>query len=291
MAEMCPSILVSTINVETCVQSRGWEDRLEKEMATCSSILAWKTPWTEGPGRLQSMGHREWDTAERLTASTTWNLGKWCRWTYLQVRTRHADREKGHPDTVRRGRGVNWETGIDVYRLSSVKCQGYSLPSGHAELWDLDHKEGRVSKNWCLWTVALEKTPESPLDSKEIKPVTLKGNQPWIFTGRTDAEAEAPVFWSSDANRQLIGKVPDAGKDWGQKEKRASEDEIARQHHRSNEHELWQTLGDGEGQGGLACCSPSGRKESDTTEQLNWLTDWRILLKQHTFLPYVWKTS
>ena len=108
---------------------------------------------------------------------------------------------------------------------------------------------------WC-W-----RTPESPVDSKEIKPVHLKGDQPRIFTGRTDAEAEAPAFWSYDANRQLIGKVSDAGKDGGQK-KRTSEDEMAGQHHQCNERELGQTLGDGEGQGGLACCRPGGRKDS-----------------------------
>ena len=94
---------------------------------------------------------------------------------------------------------------------------GYGLPSGHIRLWDLDRKEGRMPKNWCLRTVVLEKTPQSPLDSEEIKPVNLRGNQPWILIGRTDAEAEAPVFWSSDANSQLIGKIPDAGKEWGQK--------------------------------------------------------------------------
>ena len=125
--------------------------------------------------------------------------------------------------------------------------QGYGLPSGHMWLWELDHKEGRTPKNWYLWTVVLEKTPESPLDSKEIKPVKLKGDQPWIFTGRTDAEVEAPVFWSSDVNRQLIGKVPDAGKDWGQKEKRVSEDEMAGRQPWSYEHELGQTPGDSEG--------------------------------------------
>ena len=147
--------------------------------------------------------------------------------------------------------------------------QGYGLPCGHIWLCELDHKEGRAPKNWCLWTVVLEKTPESPLESKEIKPVVLKGDQPWIFTGRTDAEAEAPVFWSSDVNRWLIGKVPDAGKDQGQKEKRASEDEMAWLHHWCNGHELGQTLRDGEGQGGLEFCSPWGHKESDTTGRLN----------------------
>ena len=107
--------------------------------------------------------------------------------------------------------------------------RGYGLPSGHIQLWELDHKKGRMPKNWCLWTVVLEKTPESPLNFKEIKPVNLNGDQPWIFTRRTDAEAEAPVFWSSDVNRWFIGKVPDVGKDWRQKENWAVEDEMARQ--------------------------------------------------------------
>ena len=107
------------------------------------------------------------------------------------------------------------------------------------------------------------------LDSKEIKPVNLKGDQPWIFTGRTDAEAEAPVFWPSDANRQLIKKVPDAGKDQGQKEKMVSEDEMAEQHHWCNGQEFGQTPGDGEGQGSLVCCSPWDHKDSDVTGQLN----------------------
>ena len=95
--------------------------------------------------------------------------------------------------------------------------QGFGLPSGHLQLWELDCKEGRVPKNWCLRTVVLEKTPESPLDSKEIKPVNLKGNQPYILIRRTDAETETPVLWSPDGNSRLIGKVTDAGKDWGQK--------------------------------------------------------------------------
>ena len=104
------------------------------------------------------------------------------------------------------------------------------------QLWELDCKKGRMLKNWCPPTVVLEKTPESPLDSKEIKPVHLNGNQPWVFTGRTDAEA--PLFWSSDVNRQPIGKVPDTWKDWEQEKKWASEDETAGWHHGCNEHEL-----------------------------------------------------
>ena len=112
--------------------------------------------------------------------------------------------------------------------------------------------------------MVLEKIPESPLERKEIKPVNLKGDQPLIFTGRTDAEAEAPVFWSSDGNRGLVGKAAVAGKDQGQKEKRASENEMAGQCHRYNGHELGQTPGDGERQGSLACSSPLSLKKLDT---------------------------
>ena len=97
-------------------------------------------------------------------------------------------------------------------------------------IWELNNEEGRMWKNWCLRTMVPEKTPESSLESKEIKPVNLKEDKPWIFTRRTDAEAEVPVFWSSDAHRWLTGKVPDAGKGWGQKEKRVSEDEMAGWH-------------------------------------------------------------
>ena len=110
----------------------------------------------------------------------------------------------------------------------------------------------------------LEKTLENPLDSKEIKPVNPKGNQPWIFTGRTNAEAEAPIFWPPDVKSQLIGKDPDAGKDWRQK-KRAAEDEMVRKNHWLNEHEFEQILGDSEGQGSLSYYSPWGHKELDMT--------------------------
>ena len=144
--------------------------------------------------------------------------------------------------------------------------QGYGLPSRHIQLCELDCKEGRTPKNRCLGSVVLKKTPESPLDNKEIKPVNLKGNQPWILIGRTDTEA--PVFRLSDADSWLIGKDPDAGKDWGQKEKRASENEMAGWHHQCNGHERGQTSGDGDGLGALVCCSLWGHKESDMT---GWL--------------------
>ena len=136
----------------------------------------------------------------------------------------------------------------------SPYSQGYRLPNGHVWLWEKDHKQSGTPKNWSLWIVVLEKTPGSPLDSKDIQLVKLKGNQPWTCIGRTDTEAKIPVFWSSDINSWLIGKVPDARKDWGQK-KRVSEDEMGGWYHWGNRHDFGQTLGDGEGQGGLACGS------------------------------------
>ena len=143
------------------------------------------------------------------------------------------------------------------------------------------HKEGWVLKNWCLQTVVLEKTPESPLHSK-IKLVNSNGNQPWIFIGRADAEAEAPILWPSDAKRRLIGKDPDAWKDWKQKEKGTTEDETFGWHHWLNGHEFEQTPGDGEGQGSLVCCSPWGCKESDTTERLK--DEWALIAVCYTHL-------
>ena len=116
----------------------------------------------------------------------------------------------------------------------------------------------------------LEKTLESPLDCKEIKPVNPKGNQSWIFFGRTDAKAKAPVLWPPDVRNWLNGKDPDAGKDWRQEERGMTEDETIGWHHRLDGHEFEQAPGVGHGQGSLACCSPWGHKESDTTERLNW---------------------
>ena len=127
-----------------------------------------------------------------------------------------------------------------------------------------------MPKNWCFWTVVLEKTLESPLDCKEIKLVHPKGNQSWIFTGRTDAEAETPILQPPDVKNRLIGKDPDAGKDWRREEKGMSGDEMVGWHHWFNGHEFEQAPGIGDGQGGLACYSPWARKDSDTTEQLNW---------------------
>ena len=121
-----------------------------------------------------------------------------------------------------------------------------------------------------FWTVVLEKTIESPLDCKEIQPVHPKGDQSWMFIGRTDVEAETPIFWPPDTKSWFIWKDPDAGKDWGQEEKGMTEDEMVRWHHWLNGHGFGWTLGVGDGQGGPVCCGSWGHKESDMTELLNW---------------------
>ena len=139
------------------------------------------------------------------------------------------------------------------------------LCTQHVQMWELDYRESQVLKNWCFQIMVLEKTLESPLDSKEIKPVNLKGNQSWILTGRTDVKAEAPILWPPHAKSWLIGKDLDAGKDWGQEEKGVTEDEIVRQHHWLKRHISEQCLRDSDGQRSLAYCSPWGCKESDVT--------------------------
>ena len=151
-----------------------------------------------------------------------------------------------------------------------MSSQSYGFSSSHVWMWELDYKESRTLKNWCFLTVVLEKTLESPLDHKEIKPVHPKGNQSWIFIGRTDAEVEAPILWPPDLENWLTGRDPSVGKDWRQEEKGTTEDEMVGWHHWLNGHEFEQTLGVGDGQGSLGCCSPWSRKESDTTERLNW---------------------
>ena len=144
--------------------------------------------------------------------------------------------------------------------------QGYGFSSGHVWMWEFDCEESWAPKNWCFWTVVLEKTLESCLDSNEIKPVHTKGNQSWIFIRRTDAEAQ--IIWLPDAKRWLIGKDPGARKDWGQEEKAVAKDEMVGWHHWLNGHELGWAPGVGDGQGGLVCCSSWGREESNMTEWL-----------------------
>ena len=131
-------------------------------------------------------------------------------------------------------------------------------------------KKSWALKNWCFWNVILEKTLESSLDCKEIKPVNPKGNQSWVFIGRTDAEAETPILWPPDVKNWLFGKDPDAGKDWRQEEKGTTKDEMVGWYHRLDGHEFKQAPGADDGQGSLACCSPWAHEESNMTEWLNW---------------------
>ena len=161
-----------------------------------------------------------------------------------------------------------------VFLYQSFYSRSYGFSSRHEWMWELDRKESWVPKNWGFGTVVLEKTLESLLDCKGIKPVNPKGNQSWIFIGRTDAEA--PILWPPDAKNWLLGKDPDAGRDWRQEEKGMTENEMVGWHHWLDGHKFEQALGVGDGQGGLACCSPWGHKELDTTERLNW-TDFYTL--------------
>ena len=165
--------------------------------------------------------------------------------------------------------------------------QSYGFSSSHIWMWDLDYKESWVLKNWCFWTVVLETTLESPLDCKEIQPVHPKGNQSWVFIGRTGAEAETLILWLPYSKKWLIWKDPDAVKDGRQEEKGAPEDEMVGWHHWLNGHEFEKALGACDGQKSLACFTLWDCKESDMTERLN-LTELNALTTElfqlsHTF--------
>ena len=136
---------------------------------------------------------------------------------------------------------INLDSILKAETVLCQKCpssQGYGFSSSHVCMWELDYKESWVSKNWCFWTVLLEKTLESPLDCKEIQPVHLNGDQSWVFIGRTDVEAETPILWPPDEKNWLIWKDPDAGKDWRQEEKGMTEDKMVGWYHRLNGDEL-----------------------------------------------------
>ena len=156
--------------------------------------------------------------------------------------------------------------------------QSYGFSSSHVWMWELGHKEGWALKNWCFWTVVLEKTIESPLDNKEIKPVNPKGNQSWIFIGRTNAEVEASMLWPTDAKSQLLRKDPDAGKDWRQEEKGTKEDETVGRHHWFNDmslNKLWEMIKDREAWHAAV---------HGVTKSQTWLSDWRTI-KEHKNKP------
>ena len=165
--------------------------------------------------------------------------------------------------------------------ITLPSSQTYCFPSSHVWKWELDHKEDWVPKNWCFWTVVLKKTLESPLNCKEIQPAHKEifnqhinrhiFRKSVLNNGRTDAEAEAPVLGPPDAKNWLIWKDPEAGKDWMREEKGTTEGEMVGWHHRLDRQELEQASGVGDGQGSQVCCIPQGFKESDMTEQLNWL--------------------
>ena len=155
-------------------------------------------------------------------------------------------------------------------------------------MWELDYKESWAPKNWCFWTVVLEKTLESPLDHKEIQPVHLKGDQSWVFIGRTDVEDETPILWPPDAKSWLIWKDTDAGKDWGQEEKGTTEDEMVGWHQRLHGHGFGWTPGIGDEQEGLACCGSWVHKEWDMPDWLkNWCCLSGIKARKSNWMPYI----
>ena len=154
-----------------------------------------------------------------------------------------------------------------IHVISLVFCDCGFHSGSHIWMWELDHKQGWVSKNWCFWTVVLEKTLESPLDCKHSKAVSPKGNQLWIFTGRTNAES--PILWPPDQNTNSLEKDSDAGRDWRQEKKGTTGDEMVGWHHRIDGREFEWIPGVGEKQGSLVCCGPWGHNKSDVTEWLN----------------------
>ena len=197
-------------------------------------------------------------SSDRLFFCVGW-LQNHCRWWLQPWNKETLTPWKKNYDQTRQ----HIEKQRHYFANKGPSSQGYGFSCGHVWVWELDCEESWAVKNWCFWTVVLEKTLESPLDCKEIQPVHPKGDQSWVLIGRTDAEAETPILWPPHAKSWLIGKDSDAGKDWGQQEKGAGEDEMVGWHYWLDGHEFEQTAGDSKRQGSLACCSPWSHKESD----------------------------
>ena len=236
---------------ETWVQSLGQEDPLEKEMATHSRILAWRIPWTEEPGGLQSIGLQrvgyKWATSLSLHFHVL-KRSKCLLISWLQSPSAVILETKKiksvtvsivSPSICHEVMGPRQRQGQRHYFANKgPSSQSCGFSSSHIWMWELDYKESWALKNWCFWTMGLEKTLESPLDCKEIQPVHPKWDQSWIFTGRTDVEAETPILWPPDVKSWLIWKDPDSGKDWRQEEKGMKEDDMVEWHYRLNGHEF-----------------------------------------------------
>ena len=203
-------------------------------------------------------------------------MGKqWKQWLTIFLGSQiTADGECSHEIKRRLLLGRKVMSNLDSILKSTVfvnkgpSSQGYGFFSGHVWMWELDYKESWAPKNWCFWTVVLEKTLESPLDCKEIQPVHSKGDQSWLFIGRTDVEAETSILWSPDVKSWLIWKDPDTGKDWGQEEKGTTEDKVWMA---SLTQWTWVWVDSGSwwwtGRTGVL---RSMRSQSDRTERLNW---------------------
>ena len=187
---------------------------------------------------------------------------------FIQYVSKSERPRSGH--RTRKGQSLSQFPRKVVLKNVQLSLHWTSAFISHAIIPLLYDKESWALKNWCSWTVVLEKTLESPLDCKEIQPVNPTGNQSWIFIGMSDAEPEAPILWPPDVKNWLLRKDPDAGKDWRQEEKGMTEDEMVGWHYLLYGHEFEQSLRVGDGQGSLVYYSPQGCKESDTTEWLNW---------------------
>ena len=227
---------------------------------------------------------KQWETKFWGAPKSALNFGECCRWWLQPWNKKTLAPWKESYDQPRQ----QIKKQRHYFANKGPSSQSYGFSSGHVWMWELDYKERWARKNQCFWTVVLEKTLESLLDFKEIQPVNPKGNQSWTITGRTDAEAETPILWPCDVKNWHTGKDPDAGKDWRQEDKRKTEDEMVGWHHWLDGHESEQAPRVGDGQGSLVCCSPWGRKESNT--RLSNLTDSLPTLDfiKETVLVYSW---